>query len=224
MKKHRIKLADGSQTWEVPEAKQPPKIMNITPPQAERLLERALGDKNDVAQMSIKVLTPSMFVASKNFVIEKDGRVALEPFRAVLFGSDGDATVTLVVSERAVVTFDKPVGKLADLGNHNIVSTKFAGLTEMKTVSITERVDAGKPKARVDKEAAVRVGEIFVVGNRKTPTTVFLDAIRIYPGEILDYAAIRAAEKNLAEFGARVSVLEGGNSTYRDILITVKEK
>lgn len=233
LRKHRIRRPDGSEGWEEPEQPerpQPPaKVMYITPPQAERLLEQALGEKNDVVGLPIKLLSPSMFVATKSLVIEKDGRARLEPFRAILFGTERNSQVTLVTSERAVVTFDKPLGKLADLGTHTVVGTQFSSITEMRTVNIKDQQGGDKPKAKgktkadADKKPAARVGEIIVVGNVKTPTSDILKILRIYPGEILDYQALRTAEKNLAAFRATVAVIDS-DTEFKDILITVKEQ
>lgn len=234
LKKHRFLRPDGSEGWETGDGNDkkvqpPPKVMHITPPQAERLLEQALGEKSDLAGLPVKLLSPSMFVASKNLVIEKDGRARLEPFRAILFGTDKNSQVTLVISERAVVTFDKPLEKLADLGSRSIVGTEFTGKTEMKIVNIENQEGGDKPKAKAKPKAdakekpVARVGEIIVVGNERTPTTAILKILKIYPGEILDYQALRTAEKNLAAFRATVAVVES-DTEFKDILITVKEK
>jgi hypothetical protein len=220
----RVRRADGSEGWEEDPKVQPTTtVVPITPPQAERLLEKALGEKSDVAGLPIKLLSPSMFVAGKNLVIEKDGRARLDSFRAILFGTEKNSPVTLVISDRAVVTFDKPIEKLADLGSRTIVGTQFTGNTEMRIVNIKDLERGDKAKAKGKTKPAARVGEIIVVGNVRTPTTDILKILRIYPGEILDYPALRTAEKNLAAFNATVTVIES-DTEFRDILITVKEK
>ncbi|HMF15756.1 MAG TPA: sigma-70 family RNA polymerase sigma factor [Gemmataceae bacterium] len=150
LKKHRITLPDGSEGWETPDTEPPqpqpaPKLIGITPPQAERLLDQALGGKSDVAQFPIKMLSPTLYVAAKKVTIEKDGRARFEPFRAIIFGKNSE--ITLVISQRAMITFDKPIGKLAELGSRTIVGTQFDGLTEMRTVRINSE---GEPERKID--------------------------------------------------------------------------
>jgi RNA polymerase sigma factor (sigma-70 family) len=70
-----------------------------------------------------------------------------------------------------------------------------------------------------------RVGMIFVVGNTKTATSVILKKIPLRPGEVLDYQALRTAEKNLAALNSTITVVEDGASAdFQDILVRVKEK
>jgi RNA polymerase sigma factor (sigma-70 family) len=70
-----------------------------------------------------------------------------------------------------------------------------------------------------------RVGEIFIVGNTKTATSVILKKIPLYPGQILDLQALRTAEKNLAELSPTITVLENSEgAAFKDILVRVKEK
>jgi RNA polymerase sigma factor (sigma-70 family) len=70
-----------------------------------------------------------------------------------------------------------------------------------------------------------RIGQIIIVGNKKIQDTVIRERLALYPGQVLDAQALRAAEKRLAAFNATVTVVENnGDSTYRDILVTVKEK
>jgi RNA polymerase sigma factor (sigma-70 family) len=232
LKKHRIRRADGSEAWEEldqpRQPQSPPKVMDITPPQAERLLEQAMGDKNEVARMSIKMLSPSMFVATSNLVIEKDGRARLEPFRAIIFGTDKNSQVTVVISERAIVTFDKPIGELADLVGRTIVGTEFTGKTEMRTVNIN-RQDGGdkakaneNPKGDTKEKATSKVGEIIVIGS--TMDSAIRKAMQLYPGQVLDDKALRAAEKNLAAFDATIEVVDTNDTRFKDILVRVKKK
>lgn len=79
-----------------------------------------------------------------------------------------------------------------------------------------------------------RVGQIFVVGNGKTPMDVILRELDLYPGQVLSYSSLRSAEKKLAalkrfvvdpEAGIRptVTVLAPGGS-FCDVLVTVKER
>jgi hypothetical protein len=74
-------------------------------------------------------------------------------------------------------------------------------------------------------ERPVRVGQIIVVGNTKTATSIILKKIPLRPGDVLDYQAVRRAEKNLAELKATITVIDGGETAaFKDILVTVAEK
>jgi hypothetical protein len=74
------------------------------------------------------------------------------------------------------------------------------------------------------KETPVKVGRILVVGNTKTETTAILKRVPLRPGDVLDYQALRTAEKNLADLRATVTVIDGGYGDIRDIRVTVEEK
>jgi outer membrane protein assembly factor BamA len=64
-----------------------------------------------------------------------------------------------------------------------------------------------------------------VEGNTKTATSVILKQIPLSPGEVLDYQALRTAEKNLAAFSPTITVVASNDSAdFKDIRVTVKEK
>jgi RNA polymerase sigma factor (sigma-70 family) len=104
--------------------------------QAEQLLEQALGAKSDVARLPIKMWFGSqgMYLATSTVKVEKDGRIRLVPFRAVILGKGESAQATVVSCEEAVLTLDKPISTIAELGNRRIVATQFVGLAEMKLI------------------------------------------------------------------------------------------
>jgi uncharacterized protein (TIGR03067 family) len=91
------------------------------------------------------------------------------------------------------------------------------------------------PPPHVMKEPPpARVGQIFIVGNEKTPQTVILKQIPLYPGQVLDYPSLRKAEAQLAQLklfvvdpqkGIRptVEVIDRDGDPYKDILVTVQE-
>jgi uncharacterized protein (TIGR03067 family) len=81
----------------------------------------------------------------------------------------------------------------------------------------------------------VRVGQIIIVGNERTPDAEIRKHVPFVPGDVLRYPALREAETKLAEtnlfvvnsqIGVRptVTVLDDpSNSEFRDILINVLE-
>jgi RNA polymerase sigma factor (sigma-70 family) len=74
-------------------------------------------------------------------------------------------------------------------------------------------------------QPTAKVGKIIVVGNTKTDTSVIRQMIPLRPGDVLDYEALRTAEKNLAAFSPTITVEESSNSAdCKDVRVTVKEK
>jgi RNA polymerase sigma factor (sigma-70 family) len=81
------------------------------------------------------------------------------------------------------------------------------------------------PTTDAVKKQPLRVNRVIIVGNEKTPDRVLRDRLKLIPGQVFDAQALRAAEKRLAQFNATVTALEDdGDSVYRDIRVTVKEK
>jgi uncharacterized protein (TIGR03067 family) len=81
-----------------------------------------------------------------------------------------------------------------------------------------------KPDANRAEERPARVGKIFVVGNTRTETSVILKKIPLFPGTVLDYQALRTAEKNLATLNPTITVLDGGDPNFKDIQVKVEEE
>jgi beta-lactamase regulating signal transducer with metallopeptidase domain len=90
------------------------------------------------------------------------------------------------------------------------------------------------PKQTDDKQ--VRVGQIIIKGNVRTEQEVILKAVPLFPGQVLSYAELRAAERNLERLNLfevnpktgirpKITVVDAdGDSRYKDIVIEVKEK
>jgi RNA polymerase sigma-70 factor (ECF subfamily) len=80
-----------------------------------------------------------------------------------------------------------------------------------------------------DKEVlarVARVGQVFIVGNEKTPQDVILKHLSLFPGQVLTYPDIKASERNLTKQGinATITILNPENdSAFKDILISVQE-
>jgi len=70
--------------------------------------------------------------------------------------------------------------------NDPSVSQEISKLRE-QVKSLEKRIAALESKP-----SAVRIGEIIVVGNTKTPTPDILKHIALYPGEVLQYARLAA--------------------------------
>src|SRR5262249_14600390 len=80
-----------------------------------------------------------------------------------------------------------------------------------------------------DDSKPARVGQIFILGNEKIPHHVILDRIPLYPGQLLNDADLRKAERNLARlnlFDPEPTLAVANpddDSEYKDILVTVQE-
>jgi RNA polymerase sigma factor (sigma-70 family) len=79
-----------------------------------------------------------------------------------------------------------------------------------------------------DPQKKSRVGNIYLVGNKRTADKMIRDCIGLEPGEPLDYPKILEAQKKLAALGlfadgATVTVVEDNDSNFKDIIVSVTE-
>jgi RNA polymerase sigma factor (sigma-70 family) len=74
-------------------------------------------------------------------------------------------------------------------------------------------------------DGTAKVGHIIIVGNTKTEDGAIRKILRLHPGDVINYEALRIAQKNLAALKARIDLIESvDNVDYRDIRVTVVEK
>jgi RNA polymerase sigma factor (sigma-70 family) len=115
--------------------------------------------------------------------------------------------------------------------NYELIARRYPGTLYAKRAKermaeLKKQMDKA-PKAEA--KAPARVGQIVIVGNRKTPDSVILEQVPLYPGQVLHYDDLRKAEQNLAQlkrFKARprVTVVDGEDTgEFKDVLITVEE-
>lgn len=82
----------------------------------------------------------------------------------------------------------------------------------------------------VEEKPPARVGQIFIVGNRKIADSAILEQVPLFPGQILTYPDLDLAKQNLSRLKGlkrppKVTAIDReGHSVYRDIQITVEEK
>lgn len=161
------------------------------------------------------------------------GWVAVVESRNVAL-ENGKGPTTIILENAKLVIEPKGKMKLVPVKTEkgNAVRLEIPGVTvEVPRLKIQSGKDTIEVSAdaegmlQVTKSSGARVGQIIVVGNNKTPTTEILKKVPIFPGELLDYPALRTAERNLAAFNATVTVIEiGDNAEFKDILISIKEK
>jgi RNA polymerase sigma factor (sigma-70 family) len=83
---------------------------------------------------------------------------------------------------------------------------------------------------QADKKEPARVGQIFILGNEKTPHDVIRDQAELYSGQVFSAADLRAAERNLARLKGfksppKVTALDpDGDGPYKDIKTMVEEE
>jgi hypothetical protein len=73
-----------------------------------------------------------------------------------------------------------------------------------------------------------RVGQIFLIGNKTAPQSLFLGLLPLYCGNLLTPEDLRAANRNLTllcllGIAATVEVVPNGESLFKDIRLTVRE-
>jgi outer membrane protein assembly factor BamA len=90
---------------------------------------------------------------------------------------------------------------------------------------------------RIKEKQPQRVGQIFIIGNERTPQQVILEQVPLHPGQVLSYADLHKAEENLSRLGIFETSPDGSvrptitvidnpgdpDSPYKDILINVLE-
>jgi hypothetical protein len=88
------------------------------------------------------------------------------------------------------------------------------------------------------KQPPLRIGEIYIAGNTKTPSSEILKHVDLYPGELLTVAGLQVAEQRLAQSGLftvsrrqgirpTIRILERDealDNAYRDLMIVVHER
>lgn len=81
-----------------------------------------------------------------------------------------------------------------------------------------------------DEKPPARVGQIFLLGNKKISDDVILKKVALFPGQILIYSELRLAEKKLSRLkglknNPSVTVIDReGDGVFKNIQITVEEK
>src|SRR5262249_39305284 len=59
----------------------------------------------------------------------------------------------------------------------------------------------GAVSSEVTERPPARVGQIIIIGNERTKQDVILRQLRLYPGQVFNYADVRQGEKDLARLG-----------------------
>jgi outer membrane protein assembly complex protein YaeT len=106
------------------------------------------------------------------------------------------------------------------------------------TTPIFSRDDPGVVTVHyeIEEKQPARVGQIIIYGNDRTRQNVILRQLEgIYPGQIIDYPAMRQSERNLAKLGIFEVGADGGvrptvsladpegDSPFKDVIVNVQE-
>jgi RNA polymerase sigma factor (sigma-70 family) len=120
---------------------------------------------------------------------------------------------------------------------YELIQKRYAGTTyAQRAARLLQELRAEERPSRTAEKPALLVGQILIVGNNRVPDATIREALELYPGQVLDYKQVRAAEERLrglkdlvnaspiVNMRPVVSVIEShGDSPYRDILVTVNE-
>jgi RNA polymerase sigma factor (sigma-70 family) len=162
-----------------------------------------------------------------------EGRHAIE---AALAAERKDVATQQAEKDFAMAEFYRRSGHAgAACFYYDMVRRRYPGtpFTEKALARLRElQAKAEAPKPAAEKPA--RVGQIIIIGNTKTPTEAILKQVPLYPGQVLSYPDLKAAEKNLERTGRfvvdpgkgvrpTVTVREVPDSEFKDIIITVQE-
>jgi hypothetical protein len=116
---------------------------------------------------------------------------------------------------QGVETTDDDRSEIARLREQVLSLERRLAILEGKSNTPTAAQAAPKP---------AKVGQIFVVGNEKTPTAAILKKLALSPGQVVDREALRNAERTLGTLHSAITVLDApGESEFRDVLVTVRE-
>jgi hypothetical protein len=81
------------------------------------------------------------------------------------------------------------------------------------------------PTPRKEADRTAKVGHIIIVGNTKSEDRAIRKILRLRPGDVIAYEALRTAEKKLAALKARIDLIESvDNPDYKDVRVTVVAK
>jgi RNA polymerase sigma factor (sigma-70 family) len=154
-----------------------------------------------------------------------------------IYSLEGDDTLRLCYDARGIEESKRPGGFLTEKGSPQVllVLKRTAGAevfpfrlpdgTRAFPPLIEKEGTTPPPPPMLAPQPAAKVGKIIIVGNTKTDASVIRKMIPLHPGDVLDYQALRAAEKNLAAFSPTITVEESGyHGDCKNVRVTVKEK
>ncbi len=166
-----------------------------------------------------------------------EGRHAIE---AMLAAERKDIQAQQAEKDFAIAEFYRRTGHVGaacfyyETVRRRYPGTPFADKAEARLRDLRAKAEAPKP---AEEKPPARVGQVFIIGNEKTEQGVILKQVPVYPGQVLSYPDLKAAEKNLERTGlfvvdprkgVRPTVTVRDNpvapdSEFKDIFITVEE-
>jgi hypothetical protein len=136
-----------------------------------RQLQMAFGDGSPEGSSDVRVYKHRLPIADRNGVMaignpQTDGtpRVVVAPVSVALFGprnarvrAGEQVEITTLHADRAVITFDKPIARIDDMGTAKVAQLDL------------ESEPDDDPRALADTRRDPRQGRIWVTNNRKSP-------------------------------------------------------
>lgn len=236
-----------------PDAVPAPKEEAVRPvPRASRefqidlkIVERKNGQEKLLAEPRLITLEdrPASFISGKSQTIELGGGKTEEvnigtSVRAVVrAGEKGKVRLDAQVSHptREIIGDDvnletKTVRVLHDMELGTTTAFQMTPSEKPPSVlSIWVTIREVKPERKEKTIAPARVGQIFLRGNKKIADKFILKEVSLSPGQVLTFPELGNAEQRLKRLkglkSAEVQVIDReGDSTFKDIQITVEEK
>lgn len=136
----------------------------------------------------------------------------------------------------AIAEFYLKIGKRASATfYYERICRRYAGTPHaQRAAQLLKELPPNAPQPNAPAGKATRIGEIIIKGNRRVADSVIRDRIALYPGQILKYQDVRAAEEKLramkefvnaspvVSLRPTVTVLDS-EGEFKDILVEVQE-
>lgn len=125
-------------------------------PEADRKLELAFGPSWKellLCKIKLEMRNKNLVLATNDIDTQRaDGRVLLAPFNVAIFKEDPGRTpeINTIRSDAALLTFDRPITNLADVGRHKLVACELQGRKGREDGGISVRNNRRTPQANDD--------------------------------------------------------------------------
>ncbi len=197
--KHRVRRLDGSEGWEHLQLWSPP----FSPPEPQPLPPPTMGPPYETPDRGPRTVV----LENAKLTLDASAKMRVTPVKT----AKGPRVRVEIEGNQTTVTVETPKFRIESKTKIIEVVATEAGPLEMKTINLNEEV--------------LKLGEIIVVGNKKTPTAAIVKKLALHPGQPLDDETVQAAEKRLSAFAATITIeKELTDGPFADIVVRIKEK
>jgi lipopolysaccharide export system protein LptA len=170
---------------------EPSELIHPMPPNADKKLALAFGEREDLQKMPIKleVNSKNLVLAAQEFEILEDGRARLTPFYLAVFGKNTDnrfPEINTIKGDVAFLTFDQPVKSITEISSRKINAGELTGNIYVKNNRRTPQTDddlsmttQGPMYYREDQHLIWTMASVRMVDTqtKPDPTTVTADGM-----------------------------------------------